>query len=144
MFFMRALLIQAALTSKATHWGPAVRHWSLCVFWCTGPECDVISLLRQKRQARSPPPGHWPLSWTGALYVIITEWFSQTSLVAYRTSNSSREKVWIQELGQEHTSVKEAWKAWTGKTDTSTALKTCHQQWTQTTMNSASSLSFSE
>lgn len=36
-----------------------------CVFWCTGPECDVISLLRQKRQARSPPPGHRPLTWTG-------------------------------------------------------------------------------
>lgn len=36
-------------------------------------------------------------------------------------------------------------KARTGKkTETSATLKTCHPQWTQTTMNSASSLSFSE
>lgn len=144
MFSMGALFIEAAVISPAPHWSPAVQHWSLCVFWCTGPECDVISLLRQKRQARSPPPGHWPLTWTGALYVIITECLSQTSTVAYGKSKSSREKLWSQEKGREHTSVKEAWKAWTGKTETSTALKPCRQKWTQTTMNSASSLSFSE
>lgn len=83
-------------------------------------------------------------SLTGALYVIITEWLCQTSSVAYGKSKSSREKLWSQEKGQAHTSVKEAWKAWTAKTETSTALKTCHQQWTQTTMNLVSSLSFSE
>lgn len=109
MFFFRALLIEATSTSTATHWSPAVQHWSLSVFWCTGLECDVISLLRQKRQARSPPLGHWPLTWTGALYVIITEWLSQTSSVAYGKSKSSREKLWRQE-GLEHTSVKEALK----------------------------------
>lgn len=144
MLSIRALFTEAASTSTATHWCPAVQHWSLCVFWCTGPECDVISLLRQKRQAWSPPSGHWPLSWTWALYAIITEWLRQTSSVAYGKSKSSRKKLWSQELGREHTSVKGAWKAWTGKTETSTALKTCHPQWTQTTMNLASSLSFSE
>lgn len=106
IFFMRALFIEAALTCTATHWSPAVQHWSLCVFWCTGPECDVISLLRQKRQAQSPPPGQWPLTWTGALYVIITECLTQTSSVAYGKSKSSREKLWSQEKGREHTSVR--------------------------------------
>lgn len=105
---MSALLTEAASTSTATRWSPAVQHWSLCVFWCTGPECDVISLLRQKRQARSPPPGHRPLTWTGALYVIITEWLSQTSSVAYGKSRSSREKLWT--AGREHTSVKSVLK----------------------------------
>lgn len=123
MFFTRALLIAAAITSTATHWSPAVQHWSLCVFWCTGPECDVISLLRQKRQARSPPPGHRPLTWTGPLYVIITEWLSQTSSVAYGKSKSSREKLWSQEVGRERTSVKEAWEAWTGKTENKHSIK---------------------
>lgn len=144
MFSIRASLTEAASTSAATHRSPAVQHWSLCVFWRTGPECDVISLLRQKRQARSPPSGHRPLSWTGALYATITEWLRQTSSVAYGNSKSSSKKLWSQELGRGHTSVEDAGKAWTGKTETSTALKTCHPQWTRTTMNSASSLSFSE
>lgn len=118
MFSIRALLTEAASTSSAaTHWSPAVQNWSLCVFWCTGPECDVISLLRQKRQARSPPSGHRPLTWTGALYAIITELLRQTSSVAYGKSRSSRKKVWNQELGRKHTSVEEAWKAWAGKTE---------------------------
>lgn len=57
-FFPRELCsLRRPLTSTPTHWSPAVQHWSLCVFWCTGPECDVVSLPRQKRQAQSPPPG---------------------------------------------------------------------------------------
>lgn len=80
MFSVRALLTEAASTGAASHWSPAVQHWSLCVFWCTGPECDVISLLRQKRQARSPPSGHRPLTWTAALYAIITERHRQAEL----------------------------------------------------------------
>lgn len=108
MLTIRALFTEAASTSTATHWCPAVQHWSLCVFWCTGPECDVISLLRQKRQARSPPSGHWPLSWTWALYAIIAEWLRQTGSVAYGKSKSRRKKLWSQELGREHTSVKGA------------------------------------
>lgn len=71
-FFIWAVLIEEALTSQEIYWSPAVQHWSCCVFWCTGPECDVISLLRQERQARPPPSGHWPLTWTESLYVIIT------------------------------------------------------------------------
>ena len=93
IFSMGGLRIEAALTSTAPHCSPAVQHWSLCVFWCTGPECDVISLLRQRRQARSPPPGHRPLTWTRALYVIITERLSQTSSVAYGKFKLSGEKV---------------------------------------------------
>lgn len=113
---------EAALTSTATHWSPAVQHWSLCVFWCTGPECDVISLLRQKRQARSPPPGHWPLTWTGELYVIMTEWLSQTSSVDYSKSKSSVKKLWSQDERTWGRVSGEGLKGLDGKTETSTAL----------------------
>lgn len=146
MFSTTALLAEAASTSAPTHRSPAVQHWSLCVFRRTGPECDVISLLRQKRQARSPPSGHRPLTWTGALYAIITERLRQTSSVAHGKSKSS----WGETSASgartgAHISGRHWEKARTGKkTETSATLKTCHPQWTQTTMNSASSLSFSE
>lgn len=146
MFSIRALLTEAASTGAASHWSPAVQHWSLCVFWCTGPECDVISLLRQKRQARSPPSGHRPLSWTAALYVIITERHRQAEL-------SCLWKVLIEQgetlasgarTGTRIGGRKDAREARTGQTGTSAALKTCQPQWTRTTTNLASSLSFSE
>lgn len=85
-------------------------------FWRTGPECDVVSLPRQKGQARSPPSGHRLLSCTGAQPVIITERLSQVSSFAYGKCGT----------GREDTSVKEAWKR-PGQEKLSAELKPCQQ-----------------
>lgn len=136
MVFHKRPAHRGRLDHAATRWSPAVLHWSLCVFWCTGPECDVISLLRQKRRACSPPSGHWLLTWTrGAVCVIITlhVLFLQAQLCITCPNRGRR---LFKELGPERTGEEGP--------EASAPVKTCRPQWTRTTMKSASSPSFSE
>lgn len=132
---------EAASTRAAAHWSPAVLHWSFCVFWCTGPECDGISLLRQKRQARSPPSGHWPLhldegncmcNHNGMLLGVQAQLCSECPDQAGR---NFQVRSWDRSARR--------WEKRRGP-GASATLKTCQPQWTRTTMKWASSLSSSE
>lgn len=93
------------------HWGSLNQHSNSLDSSCSaliplcflmhwpGMWCYFITEAEATSSVSSPrAPATHSLTWTGALYVIITEWLSQTSSVAYGKSKSSREKLWSQEV----------------------------------------------